>query len=62
MLAQEKNVVRLTERLSMTIAVDFDVKPQIKQSKTLALGQVSMKCQSRLKQKTYFVISWFLGK
>ena len=27
-LAQEKSVVRLTDHLSMTIAVDWDVKPQ----------------------------------
>ena len=30
-LAQEKSVVRLTDHLDMTIAVDWDVKPQTKQ-------------------------------
>ena len=30
-LAQEKSVVRLTNHLNMTIAVDFDGKPQTKQ-------------------------------
>ena len=29
-LAQEKNVVRLTDHLDMTIAVDWGVKPQTK--------------------------------
>ena len=29
-LAQEKNVVRLTDHLNMTIAVDWDFKLQIK--------------------------------
>ena len=32
-LAQEKGVVRLTDRLDMTIAVDWDVKPQTEQTK-----------------------------
>ena len=31
-LAQEKGVVRLTDRLDMTIAVDCDEKPQTKQT------------------------------
>ena len=29
MLVQEKSVVRLTDRLDMTIAVDWDVKPTL---------------------------------
>ena len=33
-LAQEKSVVRSTDHLNMTIAVDWDVKPQTKQTKT----------------------------
>ena len=32
-LAQEVSVVRLTDHLNMTIAVDLVVKPQIKQIK-----------------------------
>ena len=32
-LALEKSVVRWTDCLDMTIAVDWDVKPQIKQNK-----------------------------
>ena len=32
-LAQEKGVVRLTDCLDMTIAVDWDVKPQTEQTK-----------------------------
>ena len=32
MLAQETSVVRLSDRLDMTIAVDWDVKPQTKQN------------------------------
>ena len=31
MLAQEKRVVRLTDYLAMTLAVDLEVKPQTKQ-------------------------------
>ena len=34
-LAHEKSVVRLTDRLDMTIAVDWDVKPQTNQIKHL---------------------------
>ena len=30
-MCQEKSVVRLTDLLNMTIAVDWDVKPQTKQ-------------------------------
>ena len=33
-LAQEKSVVRLTDRPNMTIAVDWDVKHQTKQKQT----------------------------
>ena len=49
-LAQENSVVRLTDCLDMTIAVDLDVKPQTKQTilselvstySGLALGDLS---------------------
>ena len=33
-LAKEKSVVRLTDRPDMTIAVDWDIKNQIKPNKT----------------------------
>ena len=32
-LSQEKSVVRSTDRLNITIAVDWEVKPQTKQAK-----------------------------
>ena len=31
-------MVRLTDRLNMTIAVDLDIKPQIKQTKTYPIS------------------------
>ena len=34
-LAKEKSVVRITDCLDMTIAVDWDVKPQAKPNGTL---------------------------
>ena len=34
-LAQEKSVFRWTDRLDMTIAVDWDIKPQTKQNQKL---------------------------
>ena len=33
------SVVRLTDRLNMTIVVDWDVKPQIKQTKEIGSAQ-----------------------
>ena len=33
------SVVRLTDLLNMTIVVDWDVKPQIKQTKEIGLAQ-----------------------
>ena len=39
-LAQEKSVVRLTDHLNMTIAVDWDIKPQTKVSKTVELAHI----------------------
>ena len=35
----QNSVVRLTDRLNMTIVVDWDVKPQIKQTKEIGLAQ-----------------------
>ena len=40
-LAEGKKVVRLTDRLDMAIAVDWDIKPQTKQNKINVPGTMN---------------------
>ena len=44
----KKSVVRLTDRLDMTIAVDWEIKPQTKQKKS---DKMNTCCKFSLKQK-----------
>ena len=69
-LAQEKSVVRWTDRLDMTIAVDWDIKPKTKQNKRRpGHGTLMKKDKYRDKKGTYtqiwqlkvtFLVFWHL--
>ena len=58
-LAEETSVVKLTDRLVMTIAIDWDVKPQTRQTKQNwphPLGSIVL--VENLKKKKNFPLIW----